>query len=181
MPPVNPTLTADLVPHDEQAATAAAGPRAAGDAQRWELRRNCAFSPRQVLRAYAALCALTVVPAAVGTVLTSPLIAVYAVVELLLVAAALLLYARHARDRDVLTLEGGHVVVERLCGEQLQRTEFDATWLRLSESDDRDPLLKLSAGGCELCVGHHANLARRRVVLRELRDALAQARAAVPG
>ena len=68
----------------------------------WLLKRNCALAPRQLLTFYASLCAASLAIAGVfwshGAVLVMP----FAGIEMLGVGSALLLYARHAADSELI-------------------------------------------------------------------------------
>jgi hypothetical protein len=66
---------------------------------RWDLRRNCALTPRQVLAAFAVASALSLVIAIVAWSLGARFVLPFTGLELLVLAALWLAYARHAGDR----------------------------------------------------------------------------------
>ncbi len=76
----------------------------AGARIEWLLKRNCSITPRQLFGVYLSLCAASLaIAGGFAWVGASPVL-VFAGVELLLVGAALLLYARHALDHERITL-----------------------------------------------------------------------------
>ena len=97
----------------------------------WRLARNCSITPAQMLQAYLMLCALSLA-IAVGFYWhgAGPVLA-FAGIELGIVGLALLFFARHAADREVLTLVGRQLQIERNFGSRTDRTEFQVDWLRI--------------------------------------------------
>ncbi|HZF81553.1 MAG TPA: DUF2244 domain-containing protein, partial [Rubrivivax sp.] len=108
-----------------------------------------------MLIAYLVLCVPTVTIAALAHHLGSPLVAVFSTIELLCVAAAMLIYARHARDREILTLQGSKLLVDVQCAEAVQHSEFDVAWLRVEDSGGPQKLCKIAQAGRELRLGRH--------------------------
>lgn len=145
-------------------------------ALRWELRRNCALTPRQLLVAYLVLCVPTIAIAVFAHRMGSPLVAVFSTIELLCVAAALLIYARHASDREVLTLQGQRLLVEVQCARQIERSEFDVAWLRVEDSGGPQKFCTIAQARRELSLGRHVAVARRQALARELRAAVVASR-----
>jgi len=103
------------------------------------------------------------------------LVMFFAWVELLGVAAAMLLYARHAADRERVALQSGRLVVERRDGSRTERVEFDPRWVRVEALDRADALILLSACGRSVEVGRHVRPELRRRLAEELRTALRDA------
>ena len=97
----------------------------------WVLKRNGSFTPAQLFGTYLALCALSLTIALAFTWNGASPVLAFAAIELLLVGAALLVYARHAADQERITLAGGALCVELHHGSQTERTQFRAAWVRL--------------------------------------------------
>ena len=74
--------------------------------RQWLMCKNCSFSPRQVLLFYLSLTAVSFFFAGIFAVQGLWLVLPFAVVENLVLAAALLYYARHALDREYVALAG---------------------------------------------------------------------------
>ena len=94
------------------------------DGWRWHLVRNCSIKPRQLAGLYVSLCAISI---AIGTgfwLHGATLVAPFAVLELLLVAVAFLIYARHAADGERIRLEQGRLKVEVERAGKVIRTVF---------------------------------------------------------
>lgn len=135
----------------------------------WTLRRNCSITPRQLGVAYAAMVSLSMVVASGFLVAGVPLVFGFAVVELAGVGAALLLWARHAGDRDVVSLCNNIICVQRHVGPKVDVVECSGPWIRV-ESNARNVTLRL--GRQQIQVGAQAPYADRAVFAEELRRAL---------
>lgn len=152
------------------------GPARSGETgcQQWVLKRNCSVTPRQLGCFYASLCAVSLGIAiffwAQGAVLVMP----FAWVELLGVGWALLVYARHATDRECLVLGEGRLSVERWNAGRVDRTEFVAEWVRVEAPPGG--MLELSGEGKSVAIGRHMRPDQRQLLARELRAALARGR-----
>src|SRR5438270_13892551 len=70
----------------------------------WLLRRNCSMTPGQLVAFYVSLCAWSLAIAGAFWWRGATLVMPFAGIELLAVAAALVVYARHAGDRERVVL-----------------------------------------------------------------------------
>ena len=139
---------------------------------RWELRRNCSMSPRQVLAAFAVACAVSLVIAFVFWWLGAPLVLPFTGLELLGLGGLWLAYARHAGDRETLTLRGGALDVEQQDGPTVRHTSFRAAGVRVEPARDDGSLIELSGPGRRVHVGRWVRPELRGALARELRRAL---------
>ncbi len=144
-------------------------------ALQWVNKRNCSITPRQLGAVYASLCIIAGVISAGFWLQGAPLITAFAGVELLLVGAALLVYARHAADREVLTLAGRQLAVEQHTGSRVARAEFSAEWLAVEPVAGQGSLIELSARGHSVRVGRFLRPELRAAFAQELRRALRRA------
>lgn len=140
----------------------------------WLLKRNCSISPRQLLAAYALLCAVTLTIAIFFLVQGAPLVLPFAGLELLGLGTALLLQARHAADRERLELLGGRLSVECRLGEQADRVEFQTAGLRVETGRGGRALIELSGQGRRVAIGRFVRPEQRRALADELRAVLAR-------
>jgi uncharacterized membrane protein len=143
---------------------------------RWFLKRNCSVTPVQLGRLYGSLCVVSLVIGSFfwyqGAVLVLP----FAALELAAVGAAFLTYARHAADRETISLEGRQLVVEVESAGHRQRAEFDRDWVRVEPGVSDRSLVELSARGRSVNVGRYLRPELRPVLAQEIRKALREAR-----
>ena len=138
----------------------------------WLLKRNCSFAPGQLLGVYATLCAVSLMIAVGFWVIGAPLVMPFAGIELIAVGLALLVYARHAADRETLRLEAGRLSVECALGGRTERAEFVPSWVRVEPQHGDHSLIELSGQGRSIAVGRFVRPELRRALADELRAAL---------
>jgi uncharacterized membrane protein len=158
------------VPHSLCVNAGPLPPPAAG--WRYQMRRNCALTPQQVVSLYGALGSVCTIIGAAFWLLGYPLIAAFVLIEWVGIACALLCYAQHACDRETLVLDQGRLHIEQCCGRDVRRITFVAAWVRVECADARDRLVGLSVRDQRVAVGRYLQAHQRDALARELRNAL---------
>lgn len=146
-----------------------------GQAIHWFLGRNCSVTPAQLGRLYASLCVVTL---GIGTFLWfqgAVMVLPFAWLELAAVGAAFLAYARHAADREHISLSGRRLVVELEHAGRTQRAEFNRDWVRVEPAVDDKSLIEVSGQGRRVNVGRYVRPELRPMLAREIRRALREA------
>jgi uncharacterized membrane protein len=148
------------------------------------LQRNCSMTPRQVARAYALLCAMSLAVALAFFLQGIWVVLAFSLLELSCVGLALLLYARHALDRERIVLSSDCLLVECVQADRHSQSRLDPlrtrvlTGLEAAASagtrQSRRALVTLESRGVRVEVGRFVNEAQRRQLARELRHALRQ-------
>ena len=146
-----------------------------GQAIHWFLGRNCSVTPAQLGWLYASLCVVSLGIAAFfwfqGAVLVLP----FAWLELAAVGVAFIVYARHAADREHITLSGRRLVVELENAGRLERAEFNRDWVRVEPGVDDRSLIEVSGQGRRMNVGRYLRPELRPALAQEIRRALREA------
>lgn len=138
----------------------------------WVLKRNCSLTPGQLLGFYASVCAVSL-GIAVGFAWNgAPVVLWFAGIELLLLALALLFYARHATDADTVTLSGQDLTVEQSFGALRTSARFRTPWVSVEPSQGDGSLIELSGQGQVARIGRFLRPEARADFARELRSAL---------
>jgi len=138
----------------------------------WVLKRNCSITPGQLFGTYVALCIVSLAIALGFTWYGASPVLAFAGIELLLVGAALLVYARHAADQERITLADGALSVEHQRGQQTERTLYRAAWVRIEPRHGEGSLVELSGDGRRSYVGRYLRPEMRTPLAQELRVAL---------
>ncbi len=146
------------------------GEEAAGT--EWLFKRNCSIGPRQLLAVYLGLCAVSLTVGLAFYFHGAPFVLGFASLELFCVGLALLAFARHAGDRETLTLRGRTLRVEQLSAHRVVRTEFMAEWLTVEPAAGQGSLVELAGQGRTARVGRFLRPELRALFARELRVAL---------
>ena len=139
----------------------------------WVLRRNCAVTPGQLAVVLGSLGTLSLAVAGFFWLQGAVLILPFAVLELLALAAAFLVHARHAADGENIHLSADRLVVEVESAGRVQRSEFPANWVQVA-SRKGHALVELMGGGRSVQVGRYIRPDLRPVLAMEIRRALSR-------
>lgn len=141
-------------------------------ALQWLQPRNCSITPRQLGACYLSLCVVSFLIGGFFLVQGAPFVLAFTGLELLAVGVALLVYARHAGDRETLTLVGRRLQVEQCCGTRVDRVDFAAEFLHIEPAAGQGSLVELRGLGQQVRVGRFLRPELRGAFARELRLAL---------
>ena len=147
------------------------------NALRWVLPRNCSIAPRQLLGAYLALCAVSLSIASAFWWFGATYVLGFAGLELTLVGVAFICYARHAADRETVTVRNRSVEVEQWTGPHVRRTEFRSEWVCVEPAQAQGSLVELAGEGRCVQIGRFVRPDQRPLLARDLRRALRHAQA----
>ena len=133
------------------------------------LKRNCSISPAGLAGVFAAL-ALVVVTIGVGFAIAGAwLVLPFAGLEVLLLAAAYVAYARRAADYERIVLESGRLMVEVGQAQQTARYEMEARRARVCLEEER---VVLHGAREQLELGRHLDADMRVRFAAELQKRL---------
>lgn len=138
----------------------------------WRIKRNCSLTPRQAGWFFLLLSVLSLSVGLFFWLLGAVLVLPFTALELLALACAFVLYARHAGDGECIRLEDGRLVVETETAGRTQRTEFAREWVRVAQPTGRGALIEVSAGNRSVSVGRFLRAELRPALAREIRQAL---------
>ncbi len=127
------------------------------------------MSPRELGGVFLSLCLLSGAIAIGFWWAGATMVVWFTGLELLALAVALLVHARHATDREVVAIEGGRVQVELRHGAYVEHRSLDAAYLRVGLAGG---LVELAARGEVVRVGRHLRPHRHAQLAREIHMAL---------
>ena len=133
------------------------------------LKRNCSMSPAALAAVFAALAGVVLVIGIGFAIAGAWLILPFAGLEIGLLAAAYLAYARHAADYERVELAAGRLTVEVGEGSVTRRLEVEARGASLSVEKER---VLLRGAGEELEIGRHLDAEARARFAAELQKNL---------
>ena len=97
----------------------------------WQMRRNCALTPKQLLQFYIVLVCLSLI-VGIGFFLAGVwMIPVFTTLELTAVTIGFLIYCRHALDCETIEIEGKRLLVKKFIGYKEKIYEFNAQWAKI--------------------------------------------------
>ena len=135
------------------------------------LKRNCSMSPAGLASVFAALAVLVLAIGAGFAVAGAWLILPFAGLEVLLLAAAFVLYARHAADYEKIELDSGQLTVEVAEGGRLASTRMLGARVAMEEGR-----VVLRDAKEELEIGRYLGAEARAELVAELEQKLRRER-----
>ena len=138
----------------------------------WHLQRNCSMSPRQTGLAYGLLAVFVLAIGLAFALAGAWFVLVFAMLENLAVACALLHYARHAADVEHIALSEQCLLVERIEAGRSSQVVLEPCWTRIALPSRRRQLIALDARGVRVEVGAFVSEEVREQVALDLRRAL---------
>jgi uncharacterized membrane protein len=138
----------------------------------WKLKRNCSVSPAQMCGVLVLLGSVSLLVAAFFWMQGATLVLPFAVLEVLALAIAVVVFAKHAADVERISLAGGRLVVELESGGKSERAEFAREWVRVEPQSGDGSLIHVSGQGRTVVVGRHVRADLRPLLAREIRQAL---------
>ncbi|MGH8732306.1 MAG: DUF2244 domain-containing protein, partial [Burkholderiales bacterium] len=135
------------------------------------LKRNCSMSPASLAKVFAALALLVLAIGAGFAAAGAWLVLPFAGLEVLLLGAAFVAYARHAADYEKIELQSGRLEVEVAEAERVARYQLQNA--RVSMEEGR---VVLRDAGKELEIGRHIGAEARAELATELEKTLIQGR-----
>lgn len=147
-------------------------PAADDGSVQWLLKRNCSMAPQQLFRFYLVASVVSLGIGGMFWLHGATLVLPFAWLEMLALGAALMVYARHAGDRECIRLQGGVLSVERACGRRIERVDFHPDRVRVEPGRGEGSLVGLSGQGRRIEVGRFVRPELRRQLGDELRAAL---------
>jgi len=146
--------------------------QASSHQQEWLLKRNCSLAPSQLAVVFASLGSVSLMIAGVFAASGAWLVLPFAVVELLALGVAFVVYARHAADYERIVLCRGCLMVETCRATRLARAECPAAWTRVEYQGSRRELIGLVAAGRRIEVGRFVPESDRPDLARQLQRQL---------
>lgn len=138
----------------------------------WQLQRHSAMTPRQMFSVYLALSVLSMLVAAACWQAGVSLVVPFTVAEMTVLAVAMVLYVRHASDRDLIAMNPSLVRVEQHRAGQISRVDFNPRWVRVEPEQHDGSLVRMSGQGRSVVVGEYVPRDCRRQLAEEFRWAL---------
>jgi len=99
--------------------------------KRWQMRRNCALTPKQLLQFYIVLVCLSLVVATGFFLAGVWVIPIFTVIELSAVTLGFLIYCRHALDCETIEIDGTRLIVKKFIGYKETVYEFNSQWAKI--------------------------------------------------
>lgn len=142
---------------------------ASSQQQEWLLKRNCSLAPRQLAVIFGSLAAVSLAIAGAFAARGAWMVLPFALVEVLALGAAFLVYARHAADYERIVLCRDCLLVETCRATRVRREQCVPAFARVEYAGSRRELVGLVAAGRRIEVGRYVPESDRAGLARQLR------------
>mgnify|MGYP000325955707 CR=1 FL=1 len=111
------------------------------------------MAPQQLFGLFGGLCVLSMSIAGFFWAQGAKLVMPFAWLEMVAVGVALLIYARHAADEELIALSRGSLMVRHTSGNSIETVEFVPEWVIVEPVTGGKSLIELSGQGQRIEVG----------------------------
>jgi uncharacterized membrane protein len=145
---------------------------ATGEALIWRLQKNCSMSPGQL----AAILAIISVPSLLAGVIFwmwgAPLVLLFSILEVCVMATCFIHYARHAADAEMVTVTHDTIDVRIVSGAAVLHKRFRISFAKLHLLADTSNLICISESGHIVKIGSTLPRNLRQKFFKELNFAI---------
>ena len=142
----------------------------------WLMRRNCSFTPKQVGIFYLSMVCFSGMITTYFWWIGAWMVVPFTLIELSVLGIALLIYARHARDYEKITLLNSELIIELNLGYKKTLIQWNAPWVRVKDPeslyDRKKDLVILESGAQTISIGQFILAEKRQDLAKEIRQAL---------
>lgn len=135
----------------------------------WQMRRNCALTPKQLLRFYIALVCLSLI-VAIGFFLAGVwMIPIFTSLELMAVTLGFLIYCRHALDCESIEIEGKRLLIKKFIGYKETLYEFNAQWAKIEPPIEGSKVFHISQSSLRVELGQFLRVEQQLALITQVR------------
>jgi uncharacterized membrane protein len=140
--------------------------------KRWQMRRNCALTPKQLFQFYVVLICLSMT-VAIGFLFAGIwVILLFTVIEISAVTTGFLIYSRHALDCETIEIDGRQLLVKKFIGYQETQYEFNTQWVKIERSSERSKTFYIDQSGRRVELGQFIRPDQQLALICEMRSYL---------
>ena len=140
--------------------------------KRWQMRRNCSLTPKQLLKFYIVLVCLSLI-VAIGFLLAGAwVIPIFTALELSAVTVGFLVYCRHALDYETIEIEDKRLLVKKFIGHKETLYEFNTQWAKVDLPAPGSKIFKISQADLQVELGQFIRHEQQLALIAQLRACL---------
>jgi uncharacterized membrane protein len=140
--------------------------------KRWQMRRNCALTPKQLLWFYLVLVSLSLI-VGVGFFLAGVwMIPIFTTLELTAVTIGFLIYCRHALDCETIEIEGKRLIVKKFIGYKETLYEFNTQWVKIELPIEGSKVFNISQSKSRIELGQFLRTEQQMALIAQVRACL---------
>lgn len=140
--------------------------------RRWQMRRNCALTPKQLLQFYIALVCLSLIVATGFFLAGIWMIPIFTAIELSAVTIGFFVYCRHALDSETIEIDGKRLLVKKFIGYREALYEFNAQWVRIEQPQEDAKTFYISQSDLRVELGQFIRPEQQLALIKQIRACL---------
>ena len=137
--------------------------------KRWQMRRNCALTPKQLLQFYIVLICLSLIVATGFFLAGVWMIPIFTALELIAVTLGFLIYCRHALDCEIIEIEGKRLTIKKFIGYKEMVYEFNTQWAKIELPLDGAKTFHISQSNLRVELGQFLRLEQQIPIIASVR------------
>jgi uncharacterized membrane protein len=137
--------------------------------KRWQMRRNCALTPKQLLQFYIVLICLSLIVATGFFLAGVWMIPIFTALELIAVTLGFLIYCRHALDCETIEIEGKRLIIKKFIGYKETLYEFNTQWAKIELPLDGAKTFHISQSNLRVELGQFLMLEQQIPIIASVR------------
>lgn len=137
--------------------------------KRWQMRRNCALSPRQLFQFYVLLICLSLIVGMGFLIAGIWIILIFTLIEVIAVTTGFLVYSRHALDCETIEIEGRRLLVKKFIGHKETLYEFNTQWVKIEMPAIGSKTFHLVESGFRMELGQFLRHDQQLTLIKEVR------------
>ena len=141
--------------------------------KRWQMRRNCALTPKQLFSFYIALVCLSLIVATGFFVAGVWVISIFTALEISAVTIGFLIYCRHALDCETIEIEDKRLLVKKYIGHKETLYEFNTQWAKIEPPIQGSKIFKISQADVQVELGQFIRPEQQIALIAQVRACLA--------
>ncbi|WP_114639073.1 DUF2244 domain-containing protein [Polynucleobacter necessarius] len=140
--------------------------------RRWQMRRNCALTPKQLLQFYIALVCLSLIVATGFFLAGVWMIPIFTALELSAVTIGFFIYCRHALDCETIDIEGKRLLIKKFIGYKETLYELNTEWARIELPAENAKTFYISQSKLRVELGQFIRHDQQLVLIDQIRPFL---------
>lgn len=137
--------------------------------KRWQMRRNCALTPKQLLQFYIVLVCLSLIVATGFFLAGVWMIPIFTALELCAVTLGFLIYCRHALDSETIEIDGKRLIIKKFIGYRESVYEFNAQWAKIEPPLEGAKVFHISQSNLRVELGQFLRLEQQIPLIAAVR------------
>ncbi|ANJ00256.1 hypothetical protein A8O14_09280 [Polynucleobacter wuianus] len=137
--------------------------------KRWQMRRNCALTPKQLLQFYVVLVCLSLIVATGFFLAGVWMIPIFTALELTAVTVGFLIYCRHALDCETIEIDGKRLLVKKFIGYRETLFEFNTQWAKIEPPIEGSKTFHISQSALRIELGQFIRHEQQLALIAQVR------------